>query len=161
MHTATIARRIRRALILITLIFGFIDRPAIADEFVAVVGSWHSRPEACHAAIARDCRDDVAGILYRADSGWTAGAMRNSLGRGSVLIGYTWRADIDADAGLAIELPILLASGYPAAPVIPMATPTLAKRWGRWTIRIGVLPPVRWQNMSPTAVIHFSVGWHI
>lgn len=145
-----------RLLLVLVLLLAGIARPAQADELVALVGAWHSNPGACRGEIGRDCRNDAVGLLYQADSGLTVGAMRNSLGRGSAIVGRTLRLDLPA--GFAAELPILLSTGYPAAPVVPLASPTLAMRAGRFTFRAGFLPPVKWRNISPTSVIHFSVG---
>jgi len=56
---------------------------AVAGTVGAHIGSVHI-PQA-------DFNNVNPGLYYRSDAGWTAGAYRNSLRRGSVYAGYTWQ----------------------------------------------------------------------
>ena len=72
----------------------------IASRRLAVLGLWAATAAAsagtlgAHLASLHFPQNDFnnfnPGIYYRSDGGWTAGAYRNSLRRGSVYAGYTW-----------------------------------------------------------------------
>lgn len=85
----------------------------------------------------------------------TAGAYRNSLGRGTVYggVGYTVaqanRVSFNVLAGLA--------TGY-EVPVAPMLLPEVAVSFGRWQGMLTWIPPVHAGEVNVDSAVAVSVG---
>lgn len=79
------------------------------------------------------------GIYLQAPSGLTAGAYRNSHGRPSTYVGYTWSTD---DGRWSVTAGAV--TGYPRARVWPLLVPSLrlplADGPGAWAARVAYLP---------------------
>jgi len=147
----------RRLLVMVVALL--LVAPAAAQEIGVMIGSWHSAPSACDRwTRGRGCEPWNPGIFGRSSTGWIAGGYRNSVGRPTVFAGRVWTlAERGPDAA---EVAAMAATGYPAAPVVPVASPLLAVRASdRATVRIGWIPRAgRW---NPTHVIFLSVGFRI
>jgi hypothetical protein len=146
---------------LLAMLIALLLAPAAAQaqEIGAMVGSWHSAPSACDQwTRGRGCESWNPGLFWRSSDGWIGGAYRNSVGRPTAFAGRVWTL---AERGpIAGEVAAMAATGYPAAPVVPIASPLLAVRASdRATVRLGWIPRVgRW---NPTHVVYLSVGWRI
>lgn len=102
--------------------------PAAAAEVEAVglhVGSWHSNAQACASAGLARCNNVNPGALVQLRGGWLVGGYFNSVNRPTVYAGRRWTLAQGERAGL--DAVLLAATGYPAAPVVPV--PALVGRW--------------------------------
>lgn len=145
-----------RAIVLAALLLAW---PAAAQEVGVMLGSWHSVRSACDDwTDGKGCEAANPGVFWRSPAGWLTGAYRNSVGRASVFGGRVWTL---AERGrLRGELAALAATGYPAAPVVPVVSPLVALRVGeRARIRAGWLP--RLGEVNPTHVVYLSIGWEV
>ena len=131
------------------------ERPALAPVAVGLhLGAWHSDPTACQPVLTR-CESITPGAYIQTAGGWLAGGYRNSLGRPTVYAGrilWHWQR-----GGWALDVAGVLATGYPAAAVVPLVTPTVTRwdRAGRWGVSVGYLP--RLGRANPTHVLHFEL----
>ena len=115
----------------------------------AHLGSWHSEPGFINL---NPC------LYLRTAAGWTAGGYRNSVRRNSAYAG--WTGGLDLADGLRAELTLGAITGYPAAPVLPLAAPSL--RIGPSTgpaLRLTVLPKVHPKQGAHVA--HLSAEWRL
>ena len=105
---------------------------AAAEPTIGVhLVSWHSNPDACRGYINGPCNNTNPGLYVRTSGGWVAGGYYNSVERPTVYVGRSWTL---AERGRAsLDVAALAATGYPAAPVIPLVTPTAA--WATSTRR--------------------------
>ncbi|MBQ0934627.1 hypothetical protein [Ideonella paludis] len=77
------------------------------------------------------------GIYFRAESGATVGAYRNSYGRASAYAGMTWQT---SDGRFALTVGGV--TGYPAAKVLPVVSPSVRLPLGDdgYALRVAYLP---------------------
>lgn len=99
------------------------------------------------------------GISWRADSGLTLGALRNSLGRPSAYAAWTWSTDESRHLSAAITAGLI--TGYDIKPAAPLVAPSLALRLADQgpTVRALLLP--RWHPKQGATAVHFSVEWSL
>lgn len=149
---ALIAIWIAAAILYATFVVLFVPTVAAAEITSATIlaGSWHSRPSACVAASGAPCRGANPGLLLETEKGWLVGGFRNSLGRPSAAAGRRWALAQGERAGL--DFVALAATGYAAAPVVPVAG--LAGRFrvaSRVELFVLAIPPAG--KLSDTAVV--------
>lgn len=133
--------------------------PALAhagEAFDAIgvhLGSVHSSPDACRAGSGRPCNDANPGAYLRSGP-WVVGGYHNSVSRPTVYAGRSW--PLASLGPLSLDVAALAATGYPAAAVVPLVTPTAAWRVAdRASVRLSYLPRLgRWNE---THVLHLSV----
>jgi hypothetical protein len=91
----------------------------------------------------------TAGVYAVAPGGLTAGALRNSHGRGSLYLAHTWqRGPWGLTAGAI--------TGYPARPVLPMLVPSVRVPLGSGAAaRLSYLPRV--PRYGSSAAVHLSL----
>ena len=90
------------------------------------------------------------GLYYRSDAGWTAGAYRNSLRRGSAYAGYTWQRG-------AIGLTAGGITGYGHG-VLPLLVPSLALFTHQGvTARVAYIPRV--EKRIGSHVLHLMLEY--
>jgi hypothetical protein len=122
---------------------------AQADTIGLHTATWHSH-EGYHAA--------TPGLYWRGDNGATAGAYRNSEGRPTAYAGWTWGTDPSAPLQAAITL--AAATGYSAAPVVPLIAPSVAWRLpasvaADTTVRLITLP--KWHPKQGATAVSLAV----
>lgn len=131
--------------------------PAAAAEVEAVglhIGSWHSNPSACASVGLARCNNANPGAFVQLRDGWLVGGYFNSVNRPTVYAGRRWQLAQGERAGL--DAVLLVATGYPAAPVVPV--PALVGRWRvarRAEIAVSAIPPAG--RVSATAVFSLAV----
>jgi hypothetical protein len=145
--------------LIFALLLALIALPASAglapatDAFGMHLGSWHSNQDACFGQIRADCNNANPGGYLRRD-GWVVGGYYNSIKRPTVYAGRIW--ELGSRGRLSFDLGAVLATGYEAAPVVPLATPTVGLELGKgWRARVLYLPRVG--DVSPTHVLHLSI----
>jgi hypothetical protein len=118
-------------------------------------GSWHSNRSACESAGLAECRQYNPGAYVQTAGGWLVGGYQNSVDRSTFYAGrILWHAQ---RGPLSLDLAGVLATGYPAAKVVPLVTPTLGIRIApRVALQVGYLP--RLGKINETHVLHFGVG---
>lgn len=105
-------------------------------------------------ASASEMQAVTPGIYVRAASGLTAGAYRNSDGRGSVYAGWTWAT---ANGRWAITAGAV--TGYPHARLSPLVVPSMRlELGGGWGLRVAGLPK---PHSGGAAGVHVAIegGW--
>lgn len=122
--------------------------------------SHHTAPSACLPADGNRCRDFTPGLFYRAlrpGLDPVAGYYRNSLRRPTFYYGFVATPWTSADERWSFEFAAVLASGYPAASLVPLVLPGLRRDLGGgWAAAVAVLPYV--PEQSETFVFHFTVS---
>lgn len=144
--------------LLLALAFLVASATVSAAEVVAVgvhLGSWHSNNDACRADNGgRPCNNANPGAYARTADGWVLGGYHNSVNRPTFYVGRSWT--LAARGRASLEVAALAATGYPAAPVVPLVTPTAALRLtDRSAVRLAYLP--RFGKWNETHVLHLSV----
>jgi hypothetical protein len=80
------------------------------------------------------------GIYLRAESGFTAGAYRNSNGRGSAYLAWTWETG-DFLGQRRFALTVGAVTGYEAQPVMPLLVPSVRIGLGeQLSMRLAFIP---------------------
>lgn len=118
-------------------------------------GSWHSNRSACWSAGLEKCRQYNPGMYVQTAGGWLVGGYQNSVDRPTFYAGrILWRAQ---RGPVSIDLAGVLATGYPAAKLVPLVTPTVGLRVSpRVALQVGYLP--RLGRVNPTHVLHFGAA---
>lgn len=118
-------------------------------------GSWHSNRAACLSAGLEQCRQNNPGAYIQTAGGWLLGGYQNSVNKPTFYAGrILWRAQ---RGPVSLDLAGVLATGYPAAKLVPLVTPTLGIRVSRRVaLQIGYLP--RLGRVNPTHVLHFGAA---
>lgn len=94
------------------------------------------------------------GIYAMHPSGATAAVYRNSEGRGSVLVGWTWQW---FDGRVALTAGAV--TGYPLAPVLPVVVPSVRFEIGDgMALRLSVMPPIK---DRVTGAVTLGVEWEV
>ena len=113
---------------------------------------WSSHFGACHESVS-GCvpyRSETVGVYAKAPSGLTMGAYRNSFGRPSAYVGYTFETEDRRFALLAAAV-----TGYAQSPVIPAAVPSVRLPVSSAVaFRLAYVPRVKHDG---PAVLHASV----
>lgn len=119
--------------------------PAATQTLGLHTATWHSRP-GYQAA--------TPGAYLRWHNGATLGAYRNSEGRGTAYAGWTWSTD--EHARLSAAFTAAAATGYSAAPVVPLLAPSVAWRaTPSTTLRLLTLP--KWHPKQGATAVSLSV----
>lgn len=131
-------------------------RPALEPVRVGFhAGSWHSNRAACESAGLAQCRQYNPGLYVQTAGGWLVGGYQNSVDRPTFYAGrILWHAQ---RGPVSIDLAGVLATGYPAAKLVPLVTPTVGLRVSpRVALQVGYLP--RLGRVNPTHVLHFGMA---
>ena len=119
--------------------------PAQAADFGVHLGTYHTR----HGVY----NNVNPGVYVRADNGLTAGVYLNSVNKVSTYAGYTASTPV-GDAELSLTFGGI--TGYPAAPVMPLAVPSLKVNVTKSTgLRLTWIPRVH--PKVDTHAVHLSV----
>ena len=120
--------------------------PVKAETIGAHVGSWHSEP---------GFNNVNPGAYYRADSGATVGAYRNSIRRVSTYAGWTWSKPIAEGVQASVTAGVI--AGYEGG-AMPMAIPSLRIAAGEHlAARVIVIPKI--DPKQGAHVVHLAVEW--
>lgn len=95
------------------------------------------------------------GLYIRHDNGITAGFYRNSYRRESVYIGYTTEV---RRGPVSAALTIGAVTGYPAAPIMALAVPSVAYHFGNNAVRLGIVPKP--PSHGTSASVHLMAERH-
>lgn len=102
------------------------------------------------SATASDLESVTPGIYVRTEAGATAGLYRNSNGKASAYLGWTWTT---RDGRFALTAGGV--TGYEGAPVYPLLVPSMAFELDqRWKLRLAALPK---PHSHGAAGVHLSV----
>lgn len=124
-------------------------------EVGAHLASWHSNRTACASRWLKKCQQANPGLWVETAGGWVFGGYANSLERTTYYAGRSfWRAE---RGRFSVELVGVLATGYDAAPIVPLVTPVGRVEIGRgYGLTVGYLPRIGKAN--PTHVFHFGIS---
>jgi hypothetical protein len=133
---------------LTTLLFALAAGSAFSQPLVGLhIGSHHSAP---------GFNDSNPGVYVRwvdeHGDGWGAGVLRNSEHGTSLWAGYTLNTPRLGPVSAALTVGAV--TGYRAAPVLPLLTPSVALHSGANAVRLTYLPRV---TRSGAHAIHLSV----
>ena len=128
--------------------------PASALEIGSHLGSYHTNPDACREVKNRVCNNTNPGAYVIADDGWMVGGYYNSVRRPTVYAGRQW--GLISHGRLSFEAAAVVATGYPALPLLPMVMPIASVQVARtWKVRMLYLPRV--PRVNETHVLHLAI----
>lgn len=133
---------------LLMMLLALASQAATAQVLGLHTATWHSRP-GYQAA--------TPGAYWRFANGATLGAYRNSEGHGTAYAGWTWTTD--EARPLSLGFTAAAATGYSAAPVVPLLAPSVAYRpgglLGDTTLRLVALP--KWHPKQGATAVSLTV----